>query len=675
MKLFFIALFTFGIFSPLFSQQEVRWACKITGTNELHNGTWFSPKRVLGVPDVYPGFGAVENGYAWIAGYNNQGYLEQDTYVKVAFCDPIMAQQVVIVETFHPGSITSVTIIEASGKSSIVYKAKAEDLTVTSRVLSIPFKQTKTPVVEAIITTSGSKVKGWSYIDAIGIVSTIDPVNLNINVSKDAHLMGKSMPLSDEINTIYEETYPIISSDGNILYFARSGDPSNMGDASKTDIWYSTKNASGNWVRAKNMGKPLNNAGHNFVSSLTSDVNTLLVANTYNADGSSYSDGVSISHHTSTGWELPKTIVIDDYENLNPFISYFLASDGKTMLLGIEMPDSYGDLDLYVSFLKSDQTWTKPMNLGKQLNTFQPDATPFLAADGKTLYYGSCGQMGYGGYDIFMTKRLDDTWKNWSKPVNLGPDINTSAGELGFSVPASGDVAYTYSWRNDRYHSDIYTITLAPSVKPEPVTIIAGRVLDAKTNKPIGAKIEYNMLPSGSNVGYATSDPSTGSYKIVLNNNGTMYGYSAEVPGYFSVHEHITIDSKELYKEIQVDLLLIPIEKGQQMVLQNVFFYQSTPTLISSSYPELEQLIKVLEANPTLKIELDGHTDNQGNPELNVSLSEKRVLTVKEYLVTNGINAKRITTKAFGGSHPIAPNDSEENRKKNRRVGVTIIDF
>ncbi|MBC7451228.1 MAG: OmpA family protein [Cytophagales bacterium] len=674
MKLFSLSLILFFA-APSFAQQQVRWSCKLDETNETYKEYLYSAQRVTGVPDAYPAYPATENGFCWIPGFSPEGYLEKDTYVKVSFCDPIIARQVVIIENFNPGSVTSVTITEQSGKIQVVYKAKAADQNVPSRVLSIPFKQTATPVISVLVTTSAGKVKGRNYIDAIGIASTADPVNLKINLSKDAALMGTSTPLSNNINTPNDETYPIVSSDGNILYFARVGDEHNIENPEKIDIWYATKTPEGNWNKAENIGKPLNNKAHNFVSSLTPDVNTLLLGNTYNADGSPQGPGVSISHHTAEGWEIPATVNIEAFKNRNTFASYFLAADGKTMLLGIEMEDSFGDSDLYVSFLKKDGTWTKPMNLGTQINTFQMEASPFLAADGKTLYFTSAGYLGYGLYDIFMIKRLDDTWKNWTEPVNLGPGINTASGESGFSIPASGEIAYTYRYRNSNYHSDIYSVVLPPSLKPEPVTIISGRVLDAKTRKPVGANITYNLLPTGINAGIATSDPSTGSYKIVLNNNGNTYGYSAGVPGYFSVHESITIDSKTLYNELKVDLLLVPIEKGQNMVLQNVFFYQSKPELLPSSYPELDRLMDVLAANPTVRIELDGHTDNQGDPVLNVELSQKRVNTVRDYLISKGINPKQITTKAFGGSKPIAPNDAEEHRKKNRRVEITVLDF
>jgi len=673
MKLFFLSLVVFLSSFQLFSQQEVRWACRIEGTNESYQGNQFSVRKALGVPDAYPGYGSTENYQAWIPGYSiSDMHKERDTYLKVGFCDPIIPKQIVIVESVNPGTITSVTIFEENGKAQEIYKAKAGDIGEKSRVLSIPVKESKSPVVAVLITTSAGNVSSLSQIDAIGMASTDDPVNLKINISKDADLIGTSTALSDSINTVAEETYPITSSDGKILYFARSGDKNNIGNPNTTDIWYALKKNDGTWSKAKNIGKPLNNDAHNFVTSITSDVNTLLLANTYNPDGSFSNNGVSISNLRSGGWEVPKTLQIEGFENLSAYTSYFLASDGKTLLLGIQTRDSYGELDIFVSFLKSNGTWTKPMNLGKQINTFQEEANPFLAADGKTLYFASTGHLGYGGYDVFMSKRLDETWQNWSEPLNLGPHVNTSGSQLSFSVPASGNVAYTYGERDNHYHSDIFSVSLSPLVKPEPVTIVSGRVLDANTKKPLGAKIEYELLPSGTNAGYANSNPTDGNYKIVLN-NGNTYGYSAEVPGYFSVHENITIDSKALFTEIHVDLLMVPIEKGQQMTLQNVFFHQSTPQLIESSYPELDRLIVVLKTNPLVRIELDGHTDNQGDPALNLSLSEKRAIAVKDYLVSKGVHSSRITTRAYGGTKPVAPNDTEENRKKNRRVEITVI--
>jgi outer membrane protein OmpA-like peptidoglycan-associated protein len=654
------------------AQQEVRWACKIEETNETHIGLPYGPENVLGVPQAYPAFAGKLNPNTWIVGGNSQGYKSDKIFLEVSFRNPIRAEQIVVIESYNPGSITSITIIEASGKISKIYNEEAKPINEKSRVLSIPIKKTATPVVAMTITASNVQSTEWNYIDAIGVASTREPIDLSIHLSTDERLIGNSEPLSDAINSTALETYPIISSDGNILYFARLGDINNIDDPATTDIWYSTKSSDGSWTQAKNIGRPLNNAAHNFVSSITPDVNTLVIANTYNADGSSRGDGVSLSNYTLKGWEVPKAMEIEGFENANTFVSYFLASDGKTMLMSLEMPDSFGDLDIYVSFIKENNSWSKPLNIGKQINTFQSEATPYLASDGKTLYFASQGHLGYGGYDIFMTKRLDNSWTNWSKPTNLGSKVNSIYADLSFSIPASGDIAYTYVLRNKTNLTDIYAVSLAPSLKPDPVTIIKGKVLDAKTGLPIDAKIFYDLLETGINRGVAHSNAVTGEYQIVLP-SGNAYAYRATVPGYFSINKNVTIEANSLYTEMKVDLLLVPIETGQKIELNNVFFNQSVATLLESSFAELDRIVEILKENPSVQIQLDGHTDNQGNPALNVALSQSRVETVKTYFVAHGIDAKRIGTKSFGGSKPIAPNDMEENRKKNRRVEILVI--
>lgn len=656
------------------AQQQVRWACNILETTETNKGKDYSPSKALGVPDVYPGYGAQISPNAWIVGGNNEGYKSDKINLKVGFCDPIIAEQIVIIESYNPGSILSITIFEASGKATKIYSTHPKAAAEKGRILSIPIKATATPVTALLITASNTHSAGWNYIDAIGVASTKSPVDLKINLSADAALIGNSVPLSDAVNSTASEGYPIISSDGKILYFARVGDGNNIDDSTTTDIWYSVKLPNGNWSKAKNIGRPLNNSEHNFVSSITPDVNTLLIANTYNADGSSAGNGVSISHYTMNGWEIPHNLHIEGFDNFNEFgfASYFLAADCKTMLISTQMKDSYGNLDLYVSFIKADKTWSKPLNLGKAINTFQAEATPYLALDGKTLYFASQGHLGYGDYDIFMTRRLDDTWLNWSQPVNLGPKVNSMSPDLSFSLPASGDIAYTYVLSNKVNRTDIYSVPLTPAVEPEPVTIIIGRVLDAKTGKPVEAEIEYDILATAVNVGSANSNAVTGSYQIVLP-GGNTYAYRAHVPGYFSVNKNITIERNAAYKEIHVDLLLVPIETGQKIELNNVFFYQSSSKLIEASYPELDRIVEELKKNPTVRIELDGHTDNQGDPALNIALSQARVEAVKAYFAGKGIDPERIVTKAFGGSKPIAPNDVEENRKKNRRVEIVIL--
>jgi OmpA-OmpF porin, OOP family len=216
-------------------------------------------------------------------------------------------------------------------------------------------------------------------------------------------------------------------------------------------------------------------------------------------------------------------------------------------------------------------------------------------------------------------------------------------------------------------------VDLAPSMKPEPVVLIKGKVFNAKTNQPIEAKILYEDLNAGKNAGIARSEQGVGSYKIVLP-RGTHYGFYAEAKGFLSLNESLDIpDTKSEYLEIEKNLYLVPIELGQSMRINNVFFQQSTAILFNTSYAELDRLVQIMKDNPRIVIELAGHTDNIGDANKNLDLSLKRVEVVKKYLVEKGISSDRVTLKAYGGSKPIVTSGSPEERQKNRRVEFTII--
>jgi outer membrane protein OmpA-like peptidoglycan-associated protein len=311
------------------------------------------------------------------------------------------------------------------------------------------------------------------------------------------------------------------------------------------------------------------------------------------------------------------------------------------------------------------------MNLGPKINTELKDVSPFLAADGKTMYFSSKRAGGFGDQDIWVAKRLDDTWKHWSDPVNMGNTINSDDYDSYYSIAASGDYAFMVTYKNSYGKADIERIKLKKELQPDPVVMVTGKVYNAKTKEPLEAEITYEQLNSGKNQGNARSNSTTGAYKIVLP-YGMNYGFHGKASGYIAVNENLDLTDIKQYQEVHKDLYLIPIEVGQSVSLKNVFFKQGTPILLSDSYPELDRLVSIMQDNPTMEIELSGHTDNQGDPKKDLKLSEDRVKTVKEYLVSKGIDPRRITGKGYGGTKPIASNAKEETRKLNRRVEVKI---
>ncbi len=492
-----------------------------------------------------------------------------------------------------------------------------------------------------------------------------------INLVKDLNTSYKKANLGSKVNSVYSEIAPIISPDGQTLYIARENDPLNSGTEKKYDIWFANRKPDGKWNSLQKMDKPLNNEGDNLVISVSPDNNSLLLEGIYAADGSYVSDqGISRSYRTANGWSVPKQVVIQEFINKNEFESYCPTADGRMLIMSIENDETYGLKDLYVSFLLPNGEYSKPFNMGADINTNMNEGTPFIAPDNKTLYFYSYGHAGYGSADIFVSKRLDNSWRSWSKPQNLGSSINSPDWDTYYSISAKGDNAYLVSSRNSIGNEDVFEIKLSEEARPDPVVLVYGRVFDSKTKKPIGVDIIYEDLKSGVKLGEARSNPGNGAYKIILP-YGQAFGFRAEAENYMAVNEQIDLVKILSYKEIKRDLYLVPIETGAIINLQNVQFVRSEAEFLESSIPEMKRLVLLMKKYPKMEIEISGHTDTRGDSQLLMQLSQLRVTAVKNYLVQNGIEINRISGKGYGGSRPLGTGN-EEIEVKNRRVEIKI---
>ena len=488
---------------------------------------------------------------------------------------------------------------------------------------------------------------------AITIVSSFNPSNK----------IEKIDALSDPN---VEEALPIITADGETLYLVLKDSKLNT-VTTNDDVWYSTKNRFNKWNLYKNIGRPINNEAHNFVVSVSPDNNTLLVGNHYSENGRKLTGpGVSITHRTKDGWKIPKPLIIEGYSNSNQFSEFSLSSTKKQLLLAIERPNGQGDKDLYVSFKTENNTWTTPLSLGKTINTFESEAYPFLASDGRTLFFSSKGHQGYGSHDLFVSKRLDNSWTNWSTPKNLGPTINGTSGDMSIYLTADGTKAYVGK------DSDIYFTENA--VNLDPVILVKGKVYDSKTKEILFAPVKYYNLNTNKELGIARSNPNTGEYKIVLP-YGERYSFMAEKEGYYSQTKNIDLTELKAYEEIEVDLYLDPIEKGQVIRLNNIFFDSGKYDLLPTSYAELNKLLELLEKNSKLKIEIAGHTDWIGKDKDNLILSQNRTNAVVNFLVEKGIDKNRLSAKGYGETKFIATNTTKEGQQLNRRVEFEIKDL
>lgn len=493
----------------------------------------------------------------------------------------------------------------------------------------------------------------------------------SINLIPDNIYSTQPENLGKRINSKYSELMPVISPDEKTLFLIRGGDPNNTGGKDNQDIYYS-KNENNKWSEAKNIGKPLNNEASNGVLSVTPDGNTLLLFGKYDEKGDNTGKGLSFSHRTNDGWSMPESLQITNYYNKNKYTSVCMSNDGKTILLSLERDDTFGEKDIYVSFLQTDGSWSEPLNLGNDINTEYGDGTPFLASDGVSLYYSTEGLPGYGSTDIFVTKRLDDSWTKWSEPQNIGKPVNTSGWDAYYSIAASGEYAYFVSANNSLGNEDIFRIKLPEKAKPNPVVLISGKVLNSKTNKPLDGTISYETLPDGKEAGIARTNPSNGEYKIVLP-YGKKYGFSAKANDFISVSDNIDLTNIAEYKEINRDLFLVPIEVGEIVRLNNIFFDFAKATLRDESIPELDRVVAILINNPSMEIQMAGHTDNVGSDDANLQLSRERAKAVKEYIVSKGIKESRIISKGFGKTKPVSTNETEEGKQLNRRVEFTIL--
>ena len=662
--------------------QRVLWAARLVAVSsqKSEGKDPFSPSQVLSTPNALP-LGQISND-AWIP--RKEGPNE---FIEVRFARSIAAQQVTIVENFNPGSITKVELIDTKGERHEVYaNPNPGPLPEAFRTLEVRFPAAEYRTLGVKVYMNTAKVEGVNQIDAIGIAdvaSTMVKQAFDAPKGPDAVLStqfdSSLVNLGTNVNTRYVDTHPVISPDGRTLYFARQSHPGNIGGSrDPQDVWYSTLTSGKNktWSLAKNLGGPINTTDDpNGIASVSANGQSAILINIYNRDGTLDPLGCSLSKRTRMGWTPPVQQQIKDFVNLDKeHVDFFLATSGKALLMAVERPDGRGGQDLFVSFPVPDapNSWTKPRNMGPNVNTDKSDFAPFLAADEKTLYFASEGRGGYGKSDIFYTKRLDDTWTNWSPPRNLGPVVNSPDFDAYYTISAAGQDAYLVSSRNGIDNSkDIFRISLAPAFQPEVVTLVTGRVLDVNTGKPIRAIIHYENLLTGEEIGVTETDPIDGSYTIVLP-TGVQYGYRAEAKGYIAENANLDVTAKDKYSEQKQDLFLVPFNVGQTVKLNNIFFQQSRYYLNTSSYPELTRLIRIMKDYPSVEIKINGHTDNQGDPALNLKLSQDRVNEVKKYLSSHGVNGGRITTEGFGGTKPIASNDQEETRAKNRRVEFTI---
>ncbi len=450
------------------------------------------------------------------------------------------------------------------------------------------------------------------------------------------NIWQEGIPLTD-VNTPNNEGAQNITPDGRFMAFVKCDDRKT--GYGSCDIYFSEV-VNGRWTAAKNIGSPIN----------------------------------------SRDWESQPS----------------LSADGQSLYFASRRSTGMGKSDIYISQRNTEGKWSRPKLLSEKINTKGDDQSPFIHPDGQTLYFMSNGHPGMGGFDLFYSRKQPDG--TWGDPVNLGYPINTEADESTLVISLDGKTAY---YASDRVQSennttqkdkkatgmDLYSFELYPEARPQPVTYVRGNISDAATSKPLISRIEIVDMSTGK-IHAAINSNSDGSFLITLP-VGKNYAFNVSKPDYIFHSEHFALkESKETNDPYQlaIELRAVPevitasaeipaaaLEKYKPTILRNVFFDTGSAELRPESFTELNKLKTFLDDNPTIRIQLNGHTDNVGSDTDNLTLSDNRAKSVFTYLVENGIDKTRMTYKGYGETSPIDSNETDSGRQANRRTEFMII--
>ncbi len=508
--------------------------------------------------------------------------------------------------------------------------------------------------------------------------------------------------LGPNVNSAYRDYAPVISTDESVLMFtSRRPDTYGGGIDEDDGLYYEDIYISyfdgKNWGQAKNVGKPLNSNTNDATVALSPDGQQLMTFN-----GKLNGGDILLSNLKGTEWSSPSDGPLSKNVNTKSWESAASFSfDGKTLYFVSDKEGGYGKHDIYVSHWDMEkERWGEAQNLGAVINTQYDETGVFMHPDGRTLYFSSTGHKRMGGYDLFKSEMKDDG--TWGEPENLGYPINSPDDDLFFVLNASGKHGYYSTVQDDSYGDyDIYMITFrgpekspvlqnednllanvepvsesvieeAVEVKTMRLTILKGTVKDALTLNPVEAQIEIVDNVKNEVISTSSSNSSTGKYVVSLP-SGRNYGIAVKATGYLFHSENFDIPAATNYQEVTKDILMNKMVVGSKVILKNIFFDYAKATLRSESFPELDRLVKLLTDFPNTRIEISGHTDNQGSLQTNQKLSENRAKAVVDYLISKGIASSRLEYKGYAYFQPVATNDNEEGRQQNRRVEFKVL--
>ncbi|MBN2682128.1 MAG: PD40 domain-containing protein [Bacteroidales bacterium] len=479
--------------------------------------------------------------------------------------------------------------------------------------------------------------------------------------------------LGEKINTEYPEHSPLVTADESMLIFTSRRNTTLGGGKDPNDMQYYediyiSHNINSDWGNPINPENPVNSSDHDATVGLSPDGQRLFIYKGKKNRGDIY--WVKLR---GDEWQNPKKLP----ENVNTVFhessACFSPDDKRIYFVSDRLENNYGGRDIYYIEKQENDSWSNAINIGKTINTDLDEDCVFMHPDGKTLYFSSTGHNGMGGYDIFKSKLQDDG--SWSAPQNIGFPINSPDDDVFFVMSASGKHGYFSAYKKDGMgDKDIYRVDFLPNKKEELslVTIVKGIVSDQVSGKPIEAKIEIIDNEKNEIIATFYSNSSSGKYLVSLP-SGKNYGIIVAAEKYLFHSENFNLPKEQGFEEIIKNINLKSLSEGSSVVLNNIFFDYASARLSTESFPELDRIVKLMNQNPSMQIEIGGHTDNQSSLATNQKLSEDRAKSVVDYLILEGVDKQRLSYKGYAFHKPIADNNTEEGKAKNRRVEFKII--
>lgn len=483
-------------------------------------------------------------------------------------------------------------------------------------------------------------------------------------VAKNVSLEIEALPRA--INAYMLQYFPVLTVDENtIIYTKRDANHPSADE----DMVISVR-INGEWIPSQSISPVINSPFNEGACTISADGSMLIFTSCEGRESFGSCD-LYITYRQGNKWSKPENLgssVNSRYWDSQPALS----ADGRVLYFASNRPGGQGKRDLWFSAL-SGTGWGEPQNLGASINTPYDETTPFIHVNNDLLFFSSEGHPGLGGFDLFFSERKTD---GWSRATNLGYPINSTEDELSLFINATGSTGY-YAVEKSEGGTTVSTNIVKfkvpfDSLVKKKSSYVTGRVQDVLTGKPLGAGLRMSNLNDTTDTYLVKSDSVSGRYFLVLS-EGNEYGVFIQRQGY--LFEDIRFEAQESTALMPdtLDIFLRPIQKGESLTLENIYFEFNQHELNPKSLVELNEIVEYLKQNPSLRFQIQGHTDNVGDEGYNRGLSEKRAETVYAYLLRMGIEKDRMQYKGFGSSEPLAANSSEEGRKKNRRITFEVI--